>query len=237
MLGKGSDQASMLFCWCPTRLGALAEGFWLAKHPVSQAQWAAVMGGKNPSHFKGPERPVDSVSWEDAQAFCRASGLRLPSEAEWAYACRAGTRTDFAVGVGEALNAQLANFDGNGPGGSGDGAFKWLYREETLPAGSFPPNAWGLHDMHGQLWEWCEDLYNKGGGGRVLRGGGWFLLGVFARSASRFGRSPGLRVRAVGFRPAPSSSPGQLGPQSGARSGARDERNEGPAQRRKIFGF
>jgi len=137
--------------------------------------------GQNPSRRgKGDLYPVDSVSWNDAQEFCRKTGLRLPTKQEWEYACRAGTTTPFGIGGGRYLNAQMANFDGNYPYGAGREAFKWLYRERTLPQGSFPPNAWGLHDMHGQLWEWREDEYS--GGVRVLRGGSWFLNGRSARA-------------------------------------------------------
>ena len=132
--------------------------------------------------------------------------MRLPTEAEWEHACRAGTTTDFAVGGGECLNSQLANFDGNHPHGSGRDAFNWLDRERTTAEGSFPPNAWGLHEMHGQLLEWCEDKYDDAGGGRVLRGGGWFHIGERARSASRIGGTPDYRDYSLGFRPCPSST-------------------------------
>jgi formylglycine-generating enzyme required for sulfatase activity len=219
------------FCWCPptspgqpAMLGSpptesgrdgddqdlhpvhFPRGFWLAQHPVSQAQWRAVIGG-NPSRFKGDDRPVDSVSWDDAQKFCQKTGLRLPRETEWEYACRAGSTTPFGTGSGTSLNAQMANFDGTEAYGEGKDSFKWLYREKTTPAASFPPNAWGFHDMHGQLWEWCEDAFNASA--RVLRGGSWFDSGRYARSAIRFGSSPGNRFSGFGFRPSPSSiSPG-----------------------------
>lgn len=220
----------MCFCWCPPPPGGrfvmgspsdeaersnienqreveIREGFWLAQHPVNQQQWQAVMGSNPSLRGKGELHPVDSVSWNDAQKFCKRAGLRLPSEAEWEYACRAGTTTPFGIGVGKYLNAQMANFDGNYPYGPGREGFRWLCRERTLPQGSFPPNAWGLHDMHGQLWEWCEDEY--GGRVRVLRGGSWIDHGRDARSASRRGFDPGSRLINFGFRPCPSSTRSQ----------------------------
>ena len=235
----GTPPVRMVFCWCPPTppgqpclLGSppdepermdretqravdFSDGFWIAQHPVNQQQWQAVMG-KNPSQRgKGELHPVDTVSWDDAKEFCRKTGLRLPSEAEWEYACRAGTTTPFGIGSGQCLNAQLANFDGNYPYGSGREAFKWLYRQRTLPQGSFPPNSWGLHDLHGQLWEWCEDVLE--GRGRVLRGGGWADFGRFARSAVRDGLDPANRDDSIGFRPCPSSTSGQASNEAGGR--------------------
>jgi formylglycine-generating enzyme required for sulfatase activity len=241
----GPERVRMAFCWCPPgELGQyedgelpqvrFARGFWLAQHPVNQAQWLAVMKQNPSQRGQGPDHPVDGVSWNDAQAFCRQAGLRLPTEAEWEYACRAGTTTPFAVGDGRSLNAQRANFDGNYPDGEGREAFKWLYRERTLPEGGFPPNAWGLHDLHGQVWEWCEDQLE--GRDRVLRGGCWINHGWHARSGNRYGFDPDNRADYIGFRPCPSSTPAESGPEarkprSGARREARDEWNDGPAQR------
>ncbi len=242
----GTPPVEMVFCWCPpgelprgedggVGPAQIARGFWLAQHPVNQAQWRAVMGTNPSQRGQGPAHPVDTVSWKEAQEFCKMAGLRLPTEAEWEYACRAGTTTPFAVGDGRSLNAQRANFDGNHPDGEVRDAFKWLYRKQTLPEGSFPPNAWGLHEMHGQLWEWCED--EIAGWFRVLRGGCWIIEGRQARAGNRIGSAPGIRSVNHGFRPCPSSTPGGPGrpearkPRSGARSGARDERNDSPAQR------
>ena len=212
-LELGAARVRLVCCWCPPTapgrpfvMGSPPEeamridnenqrpvpiptGFWLAQHPVNQQQWQAVMGTNPSRKGQGDWHPVDSVSWNDAREFCKKTGLRLPTEAEWEYACRAGTRTPFGIGDGVSLNAQLANFDGNYPDGSGRDAFKWLDRERTLSQGSFPPNAWGLHDMHGQLWEWCEDLLS--GRDRVLRGGSWVAIGVRARSDARHGYAPG----------------------------------------------
>ena len=223
----GKARVPIHFCWCPpTAVGQPAmlgspstepgrdrydqdlhpahfpQGFWLAQHPVAQSQWQAVMGS-NPSHFKGDDRPVERVSWDDAQQFCQKTGLRLPREAEWEYACRAGSITPFGIGSGTSLNAQMANFDGNYHYGEDRDSFKWLYGDKTTQTSSFPPNAWGLHDMHGQLWEWCEDALSDSH--RVLRGGGWRDNGKHARSALRYGSSPFIRHWHFGFRPSPSS--------------------------------
>ena len=251
----GAQRVRLVFCWCPPTLPGqpflmgsppdepdrrdneaqhpvdFPQGFWLARHPVNQQQWQAVMGANPSQRGQGDLHPVDSVSWNDAQEFCRKAGLRLPREAEWEYACRAGTTTPFGIGSGDYLNAQMANFDGGNPYGSGREAFKWLLRGRTLPQGSFPPNAWGLHDMHGQLWEWCEDVLEARI--RVLRGGDWFIFGGDARSAFRTRTAPDSRYDVIGFRLCPSSTgPGpeaRRPPRSGARSVARDEQNDGPA--------
>lgn len=235
----GRTRVPMVFCWCPPtppgrpflmgsppdeaerdsderqRPVEIPHGFWLARHPVNQQQWQAVMGTNPSQRGQGPFHPVDNVSWNDAQKFCRRAGLRLPTEAEWEYACRAGTTTPFGIGSGHSLNSQMANFDGNYPYGSGLEAFKWLDRERTLPQWSFPPNAWGFHDMHGQLWEWCEDQI--GGSARVLRGGSWVSGGGQARAACRLRRAPDGRDGSFGFRPCPSSTRGPAGAGAGGR--------------------
>jgi formylglycine-generating enzyme required for sulfatase activity len=176
--------------------------FYMGKYEVTQAQWRAVMG-KNPSHFIGDNLPVERVQWHAAQEFIRRLNAnndgyiyRLPSEAEWEYACRAGTTTDFAFGA--ALSSDLANFDGRQPFG---GAPRGVNLERTTPVGSFSPNAWGLYDMHGNVFEWCEDSYHDSYDGapsdgsawvrggvqewRVLRGGSWSDDANALRSPSR----------------------------------------------------
>src|SRR5262249_47079270 len=142
----------------------LTQGFHLGVHQVTQAQWQAIMGN-NPSNFTGNDRPVEMVSWNDCVDFCKRLGektgmwFRLPTEAEWEYACRAGTTTPFHFG--ETISTDQANYDGNYTYGNGT---RGVYRKRTKPAGSFPANAWGLHEMHGNVWEWCQDgyeLYSK----------------------------------------------------------------------------
>ena len=144
------------------------QRFFLGKYPVTQAQWQAVMGN-NPAYFKGNNRPVENVSWNDAIAFCQKLSqktgryYRLPSEAEWEYACRAGTTTPFYFG--ETITPDLANYDGNYTYAS---APKGVYRQQTTDVGSFPPNAFGLYDMHGNVWEWCQDIWHENYNGRLL---------------------------------------------------------------------
>jgi formylglycine-generating enzyme required for sulfatase activity len=198
----------------------LTQGFYIGKYPVTQAQYEAVVG-QNPSRFRGKDRSVE-VSWNDAVGFCeqlsRRVGhrVRLPTEAQWEYACRAGTATPFSFGA--TISTDQANYDGNYIYGSG---IKGKYRKETMPVGQFPSNAWGLHDMHGNVWEWCADWYgdgyysnnpDKNPGGpisgvyRVLRGGSWFNGPGLCRSASRYGESPDDTCGNVGFRVVYSSS-------------------------------
>ena len=188
----------------------------MGKFAVTQAQYQAIMGN-NPSHFKGEKRPVEQVSWHDAIAFCQKLSkktgnlYRLPSEAEWEYACRAGTTTPFYFG--ETITPDLVNFDGNYTYGS---APKGIYREQTIDAGSFPPNGFGLYDMHGNVWEWCEDVYHKTYEGaptngnawnvggetdtRLLRGGSWVNGPRYCRSAVRYRITPDGCSRLIGFR-------------------------------------
>ncbi|MDJ0677530.1 MAG: bifunctional serine/threonine-protein kinase/formylglycine-generating enzyme family protein, partial [Calothrix sp. MO_167.B42] len=135
-------------------------GFFMGRYEVTQAQYQAIMG-KNPSNFKGEKRPVERVSWNDAVEFCQhlsqktGRTYRLPSEAEWEYACRAGTTTPFYFG--ETITTDLVNYNRNYPYGS---APKGEYREQTTDVGKFPPNAFGLYDMHGNVWEWCQDTWH-----------------------------------------------------------------------------
>jgi formylglycine-generating enzyme required for sulfatase activity len=198
--------------------------FFLGKFTVTQAQWRAVAQlpqinrslNADPSNFKGDNRPVEFVSWDEAQEFCarlsQATGkaYRLPSEAQWEYACRAGTTTPFAFGA--TLNTDIANYDGNRIYGNGK---KGVYREQTVDVGSFPPNAWGLYDMHGNVYEWCEDSWHDNYNGaptdgiawidnsterRLLRGGSWNVIPRGCRSARRFSGSRGGCSVNIGFR-------------------------------------
>ncbi|HEY9753360.1 MAG TPA: formylglycine-generating enzyme family protein, partial [Coleofasciculaceae cyanobacterium] len=174
--------------------------FLMSKYPVTQAQYQKVMG-VNPSHFKGDNRPVDSVTWHQAVEFCQrltqqtGREYRLPSEAEWEYACRAGTTTPFHFG--ETIATDLANYGDN--------------QGYTTEVGSFPPNDFGLYDMHGNVWEWCADYWHgnyeaaptDGSGGqdrRILRGGSWCARPKHCRSAYRLDLDPRYGVFPTGFR-------------------------------------
>jgi formylglycine-generating enzyme required for sulfatase activity len=182
-------------------------------YTVTQEQWVAVMG-KNPSKFTdGKNLPVEQVSWNDCQDFIKKlrekdkRPYRLPTEAEWEYACRAGTTTPFYFG--ETLSTDQANYNGNYAYGNGK---KGVYREKTVPVGSFQPNAWGLYDMHGNVWQWCQDSLDKypksdavdplgtTGEARVIRGGSWIDNPLECRSAYRGGSKPAMRHSLVGFR-------------------------------------
>jgi uncharacterized protein (TIGR02996 family) len=186
----------------------LTEGFYLGIHPVTQAQWQAVMGN-NPSHFRGENLPVERVSWTDCRKLCTkwsqmdGQRYRLPTEAEWEYACRAGTTTPFHFG--ETMNTNQANYSGKYPYNKSK---KGVDRQRTTPVGRFPPNGWGVFDMHGNVREWCADWYdvdyyerspqqNPQGPGprdsgvlmcgecRISRGGGWVSGGWSCRAAYR----------------------------------------------------
>jgi uncharacterized protein (TIGR02996 family) len=176
----------------------LTEGFFLGIYPVLQQEWEAVMEG-NPSAFKGPDRPVECVSWGECIEFCQRLSsregrrFRLPTEAEWEYACRAGTSTPYSFG--NTISTDLANFDGtNGYAHAPRG----VSRRETTSLGMFPANAFGLHDMHGNVWEWCADWYGTAsadeevdpvgppdGDAHIIRGGSWYVHPRRCRSAYR----------------------------------------------------
>ncbi len=225
--------SSVEFAWCPPgtflmgsppeepeRSGdetqhrvTLTQGFWMGVTPVTQAQWQAVTGG-NPSHFQGDNLPVEQVSWGDCQEFCTKVGakvgrrFRLPTEAEWEYACRAGTTTPFHFGA--TIGTDQANYDGNYTYGKGK---KGKYRKQTMPVGSFPANAWGLYDVHGNVWEWCQDRYGRyskrvikdpkgshNGAAHVVRGGSWVSGPRRCRAAGRSRLAPGGRNDRLGCR-------------------------------------
>ena len=180
----------------------LTKPFYMGKHEVTQEQWEALMG-KNPSTTKGAKLPVTNVSWEDCQEFIKKlnaktdGGYRLPTEAEWDYACRAGTTT--AYSFGDKITPKDANYLDSKIG-------------KPVAVGSYKPNAFGLFDMHGNVWEWCEDWHGeypfavtdpKGpatGNRRVIRGGSSGYYGSFARSSNRYYSLPTNRGSLGGFR-------------------------------------
>ncbi len=200
------------------------QPFFIGKYPITQAQWKALATlpkiertlAPDPSRFKDDEHPVENVSWYDAVEFCarlsQQTGreYRLPSEAEWEYACRAGTSTPFHFG--ETITTDLANYNGN----SYDNAPEGEYRGGTTPVGIFPANAFGLFDMHGNISEWCADSWHGKYGGvsyvaaillssnespdRIKRGGDWFISSTYCRSAYRKGNDADDRSDFVGFR-------------------------------------
>jgi formylglycine-generating enzyme required for sulfatase activity len=191
----------------------ISRPFYMGIYEVTQAQWQAVMGN-NPGFFRGGDHPVEQVSWDDALEFCRKLSaqtgrkVRLPTEAEWEYACRAGTTTAF--NTGGTISAEQANYDGDYTYGGGR---KGVYRKKTTPVGIFPANAWGLYDMHGNVWEWCSDWYGKydrtapedpqgisSETYRVIRGGSWHNNPGYFRSAFRYRSDPGNRSYDLGFR-------------------------------------
>jgi formylglycine-generating enzyme required for sulfatase activity len=185
----------------------LTRPFWLAKTVVTQSQWEAVMGS-NPSEFRGAEMPVENVSWEDAQSYIAKLNEKrvlpegwkfaLPTEAQWEYACRAGEKGPYSGGALDEVAWYCDNSGGR-----------------THEVAQKKPNAWGLHDMHGNVWEWCADWLEdaplmggidpagpSSGDYRVFRGGSWSFDASYCRAARRNGDRPGLRLYLLGFRPA-----------------------------------
>jgi formylglycine-generating enzyme required for sulfatase activity len=208
--------------------------FYMAKYPVTQAQWRSIALREDlkvaidlkpdPAEFEGDNLPVEYVTWEEAREFCQrvtkltqrqANGdlweYRLPTEAQWEYACRAGTTTPFYFG--ETITTELANYDGNDTYGKEP---KGQYRQQTTDVGSFPPNAFGLYDMHGNVWEWCADNWHSDYNGAptdgsawdngndnhsyVLRGGCWNYHPHFCRAAYRFSNTRDSAYYDIGFR-------------------------------------
>ncbi|WP_130471513.1 formylglycine-generating enzyme family protein [Candidatus Magnetaquicoccus inordinatus] len=194
----------------PRHKVTLRKAFYMGKYEVTQAQWQEVMGN-NPSKFPSPHHPVEKVSWTDAQQFIqqlnareKSTLYRLPTEAEWEYTARAGTTTRFYWGEGEHSIGQYAWYDKNAS-------------QQTHPVGQKLPNAWGVYDMAGNVWEWCqdwhhEDYYQKApefdplalekgtARGRVIRGGSWFANAASTRSADRFADHPSRHDGSLGFR-------------------------------------
>ena len=224
----------------------LTQGYWLADTACTQALWRVVVGG-NPSEFReSTQNPVETVSYEDVEALtvdieARHPGirLRLPTEAEWEYACRAGTSTAFSLG--DHIDSSVANFDGERPLHGGEGS---EFRQRTVEVRSFPPNAWGLFEMHGNVFEWCADWFEsqypggpegdpigpETGTERVLRGGSWFNDAGGCRSAYRDVGTPGYRYYNVGFRLAR----GQQGARPSAAAGPGAERRAAGAAAPRV---
>ena len=206
------------------------KAFFMGKYPITQTQWRTVAAMPQvkqelklePSSFKGDNRPVEQVSWLEANEFCKRLSkhtgreYRLPSEAEWEYACRAGTNTPFHFG--ETITTELVNYDGNNPYGE---APKGEYRKETTEVGIFPANEFGLYDMHGNVWEWCADDWQDSYEGarsdaqirikdikkyedsetlKLLRGGSWGSFARICRSAYRNFNYARNANASVGFR-------------------------------------
>jgi formylglycine-generating enzyme required for sulfatase activity len=192
----------------PVHRVKITKPFYLGKHPVTQEQWEAVMGN-NPSHFNRSKNPVERVSWDDCQAFFEKINAKvgggkfsLPAEAQWEYACRAGSVTRYCFGDDMSSLDEYAWYDKNS-------------ENKTHAVGKKKPNAWGLYDIHGNVWEWCADWYDggyyanspvddpagpSGGSNRVFRGGGWYDPALNCRSANRYGYSPERRTDNLGFR-------------------------------------
>ena len=235
-MGSPEDELGRFESEAPQHPVTLAQPFFMGKYPVTQAQWQAVVSlpqvdrdlNADPAKFKADNRPVEQISWDDAVEFCqrlaRATNrpYRLPTEAEWEYACRAGTTTPFHFGP--SITTDLANYRGTdweyegktSSGAYGDGPHG-EFRKETTEVGSFDvANAFGLYDMHGNVWEWCQDTWHKTYEGApadgsawissdereysVLRGGSWYDFPGYCRSATRDVNAPDSRGNGTGFR-------------------------------------
>ncbi len=186
------------------------KGFYIDKYEVTREDFQKVMG-TNPSSSKGCDNcPVENVTWYEADQYCKKVGKRLPTEAEWEYACRAGTTTRFHYG--DVLSGEQANFDSKSPFG---GVPASAPKNRVVPVGGYKPNAWGLHDMHGNAAEWCQDWYDavyygnstdtdprgpKDGKLKVVRGGAWNGAATTLFSGKRFAYNPQIRLPSIGFR-------------------------------------
>ena len=225
LMGSPASEADRSDREGPQHEVAITRPFCLGVHLVTQQQYKKVMG-KNPSHFTsarggGPSHPVEQVSWQDVIEFCRKLSekpeearlgrvYRLPTEAEWEYACRGGSTSSMPFHFGDSLSSAQANCYGSYPYG---GASKGQYLQRTTAVGSYNPNAFGLFDMHGNVWEWCGDWFADyprqslkdppgppSGTHRVLHGGSWCHYGPVCRSAYRLSNDPGVRNNHFGFR-------------------------------------
>ena len=210
MMGSPDSDKDAAAAEKPQHRVRITKPFYLGKYLVTQDQWDGLMGS-NPSRFQGPKNPVERVSWDDCQKFLGklnakvgsgAGKFRLPSEAQWEYACRAGSKTKYCFGDDETQLGEYAWHLQNSDG-------------KTHPVGEKKPNAWGLYDMHGNVWEWCQDWYEDGyykespvddpqgpatGADRVFRSGSWRYPAGICRSASRDSYGPVFRFIGLGFR-------------------------------------
>lgn len=248
----------------PPHLVTISQGFWLGETPCTQEQWRAVMA-ENPSELKGSGLPVDSVTWDEAGEYCErlgrqmgALGFRLPTEAEWECASRAGTESAFNDG------SDCTQPEGRDPALDRLGWYSGNSENTTHPVAQMLPNAWGLYDMHGNVWEWCADGmrdYARGDAldpkgpederaGRVVRGGCFWIDAWYCRSARRDADAPERRDRTLGFRLAagqPAAASGALGREArgaaalgpegaagGPRRGARGGPSRGRRQQRDV---
>lgn len=206
MMGSPNNEQGRSDDEGPQTRVTLTRGFYMGETQVTQAQWQAVMG-ENPSQFKGATQPVECVSWYDAVKFCAklsektGQSIQLPTEAQWEYACRAGTTTRWSFGDNESALRNYVWFRENS-------------NNHTQPVGQKQANPWGLHDMHGNVWEWCLDWYGAYPGGnandfsgsssgsrRVIRGGSWYNNPQLCRSAGRGSNTPADQGYNRGFRP------------------------------------
>ena len=217
LMGSPDDEPERFGDEGPQHQVTISQGFWLFDTACTQALWQAVMGN-NPSRFQGIDRPVEYVSWNNCQDFLKKLNerlpgldLSLPTEAQWEYACRAGTTTPFSFGTN--ITPEQVNYDGNYPYAGGK---KGMYREQTVPVASLSPNPWGLYEMHGNVWEWCQDHWHgnyqgaptdgsawvgaEAGALRVLRGGSWYGHARAVRAADRRAYDPAYRYAYLGFR-------------------------------------
>ncbi|MEM9944493.1 MAG: formylglycine-generating enzyme family protein [Cyanobacteria bacterium P01_D01_bin.36] len=220
-LSKASLEMVAVIPEASSRKRVTLSPYFVSKYPVTQSQWLAVATlpkvqrelALTPAHFRGSDFPVESISWVDAVEFCdRLTQLtgrqyQLPTEAQWEYACRAGTQTPFSTG--ETITSKLADYVGTY-------AYKaeptGRYRQSTLPVGEFPPNAFGLHDMHGNVWEWCTDRWHAAQrptsrqgqnwitSQRTIKGGSWLDTPDKLRSVARSGYVETGLNRTIGFR-------------------------------------
>ncbi|MGA2256022.1 MAG: formylglycine-generating enzyme family protein [Thermoguttaceae bacterium] len=210
MVGSADSDKEAIASEKPQHRVRITKPFYLGKFLVTQEQWEAVMGN-NPSRFNGPKNPVEMVTWNDCQKFLEKLNAKigtqrgkfvLPTEAQWEYACRAGSTTRYCFGDDEAGLGEYAWYSANSD-------------MKTHPVGEKKPNAWGLYDMHGNVWEWCADWHDGGyyansptddptgpatGSSRVFRGGGWHYPAGFCRSALRYRVGPENRSGFLGLR-------------------------------------